>query len=310
MTPFVGFDPAWEQIRFKHVQLYYNAQHTYRRTLIFQPGHIAFCRGSIEVAFYSHLVDTGVKLRPREMPVDSEKPKRYCIVNKHIADQKYEVFLLTTFGGAKSLDQLGLIARYFGMPMGSTQWIDDTPGLTTIPPILGWNKASFVFALPTIQIIERSNLPALTRLPPLQLERLRQFADMKRKALPHIQGEIRKSLWNQHLYRQYAPAPYTDEFKPLPMEKVNPITLDEDDTVIEVFYGRSSAISPSKPKRIKVPPARNDIKWPLHYLNQDLNGSQSVVHRHHPAPWLGSFPKPHYASCLPISIRKFRHFIR
>lgn len=134
------------------------------------------------MAFYSRLFEMGFKLQPREMARDGDVPRRYCIVNRHIEDQRYEVFLLTTFGGAKNEDQLSLIGRYFGMPMGSTQWIDDTPGLATVPPLFGRKKASFAFAIPVISIIEPPNLPTLTRLPYGELERLRNFSRSKIQA--------------------------------------------------------------------------------------------------------------------------------
>ncbi|KAF8911047.1 hypothetical protein CPB84DRAFT_1763221 [Gymnopilus junonius] len=306
MTKVIGFDPTWEQIRFKYVQLYYRSRFTYSRTHVFQPGHIAYGQGSIEAVFYSRLFEMGFKLLPREMPSGGDVPKRYCIVNRHIEGQKYEVFLLTTFGGAKNEVQLSPMGRYFGMPMGSTQWVDDTPGLATIPPLFGREKASFAFVIPTISVIERPNLPTLTRLPYGELQRLRKFSHLKLQALPDVQAELRRAMRNQ-LYKREAPVSYVDDFKPLPMEKMNSIVLEEDD--LEDNYYLRSTFSPSTPKRIRMP-IRNDIKWPLQYFYQDINGSKSLIHRPHTLLRLAPIPRPYYAPCLPISVKKFKQLIR
>ena len=170
----VSAGSVWEKIRMKHAWAYYESRYSYERTQIFEPGHIAVCRASVMHTFFACLASLGIPLREREIPRgDFEMPFRYCIVNRHIEGNTYEVFLLTTFGGAKTLSNLGLLARNFGVPLGQTQWINQTPSIATIPPILGMDRSSFIFALPTVKEVEHSNLYTATRVPPGELERLR-----------------------------------------------------------------------------------------------------------------------------------------
>jgi len=130
------------------------------------------------------LEDNGIKLKywEKEKPSTLVQPKRYCIVNRCIGPGIYEVFALTTFGGAKSFRQMGELGRYFGLPMGDTQWISTTPGLMTIPHIrFGRTFPSFAFAIPCITKVEPTMLRYYTRLAPGELQRLQRYAEDKRK---------------------------------------------------------------------------------------------------------------------------------
>ncbi|PPQ66439.1 hypothetical protein CVT26_011197 [Gymnopilus dilepis] len=307
MTPARLFDPLWEQIRFKYIQLYNLSRFTYSRTHVFQPGQIGYGDGSLEQAFFARLTEMGFKLAAREMPTSGNVPGRYCIVNKHIEGQKYEVFLMTTFGGAKSENELRLLGRYFGMPMGSTQWIDDTPGLATIPPLFGRDKASFAFAIPFVTTVSPPNLPTLTRLPFGELERLRKFSRSKLQTLPAVQSTIRQALRKYRFEQPPVQVSGVDDFKPLPIEKVNLIALEEDD--LEEIRRHTSTFPPTKAKRLKLT-ARHDIRWPLQFFYRDIHGSKALDHQRRAPRQLSPIPKPYFAPCLPISFQKFKRLIR
>ncbi|PPQ93235.1 hypothetical protein CVT25_015233 [Psilocybe cyanescens] len=305
MTSVVGVDPTWEQIRAQHINLYYNALHRYHRKRKFEPGQIASCDGSIEVAFWLSLIDMGVKIDSSEMPINMKKPKRFCVVNRHVAGQAYEVFLLTTFGGAKNFEELGVLGSNFGFPMGGTKWFNNTPGLATIPPVFGSDKTSFVFAIPVIEVISPSNVPVATRLPPVELDRLRNFSKM----LAEKHREIRRTLrsWrNNKMQSGRTSSELQDKFKPAPRRV--PISLEDHDDMQD-FIADSTAISSRfKPPYIDLPP-RNDISWILRHTWKDYNVSKSLIQRPPVKLRRFSLPKPHYAP-LPIAVKKVLQSIR
>ncbi|KAH9483954.1 hypothetical protein JR316_0003432 [Psilocybe cubensis] len=252
----------------------------------------------------------GVNLEASEMPkFATEMPKRWCIVNRHITGKTYEVFLLTTFGGARSFEELGIMARMFGMPMGGTQWFNDIPGLTTIPPIFGSEKTSFVFAIPVVHVIGPSSIPRTTRVPPSELDRLRKFSFAKSKVLVERQEEIRKMVRNWRDQKNYTRrySPEQDQFKPVPRSL--PMSL-EDPEEMQEFTADSTAISSSrfKPSNITIPP-RHDISWILRHMAKDSNASKYLIQQRPVKPQPMSLPKPYYAP-LPISIPRIMRFIR
>ncbi|KAF9052823.1 hypothetical protein BJ165DRAFT_805144 [Panaeolus papilionaceus] len=129
----------------------------------------------------------GFHLKPWQKASGVEMPYRYCIVNKHIGGSKYEVFLLTTFGGVRSASDLSMIGKVFGMPMGNTGWINDVKPLQTNPPIFSFGllRKSFVFSIPFVASIEdndtdkRLAVGGRVRLLTSDLQRLRAFAASK-----------------------------------------------------------------------------------------------------------------------------------
>ncbi|KAF8965208.1 hypothetical protein BDZ97DRAFT_1812619 [Flammula alnicola] len=178
----VSFDPQWEQVRLTLANLSRDF-YTPKLTTVFHPGDIASCRGSIEKAFYGNLMDLGFRLTYGERKSQARvapPPLRFCLVNRHIEGQLYEVFLLTTFGGARHISILDDVARYFAMPMGYTQWTEDIPGVKTIPPMFGQQTTSFLFALPAIRSVIPCQVRA--RVPARELQRVAEFARAKRQA--------------------------------------------------------------------------------------------------------------------------------
>jgi hypothetical protein len=175
----------WDRIRYTQTGLSSYAQNRRKRNNAggFEPGDIACCESSIERIFYTALEDNGVELKYWEKgSTVVTQPRRYCIVNRHVENGIYEVFVLTTFGGVKSFQRMGELGRYFGIPMGYTQWISTTPGLMTIPHIwFGRTFPSFAFAIPCITKVEPAMLRYFTRLAPGELERLQHYAEDKRK---------------------------------------------------------------------------------------------------------------------------------
>jgi hypothetical protein len=130
--------------------------------------------------FYKYLRQLGYSLAPWESPwIDLAAKFRYCIIRKHIQGNWYEVFLMTTFGGARNQLELSPIAQYFGMPVGDTQWTRDVPviALKTTPPTFGTSAKSFVFAIPTVGQVETAKTHVHVRLVPGEMERLSEFVD-------------------------------------------------------------------------------------------------------------------------------------
>lgn len=106
-------------------------------------------------------------------------PIRFGVINRHIVGNKYEVYLLTTFGGATYHQALDGVARMFAMPMGFTKWPVDIPGIKTKPNTFGKNTSSFLFALPTECEIISPKVPA--RVPLEELHRIRVFAEQRKQ---------------------------------------------------------------------------------------------------------------------------------
>ncbi|KAF4615211.1 hypothetical protein D9613_003190 [Agrocybe pediades] len=326
-------DFVWEKLRLKHDWAYYESRWNFEKSQIFEPGRVAVCKASVVRVFLSCVSRLGIPLKGREIPPQElDLPLRYCIVNKHIEGNTYEVFVLTTFGGARTWNDLSPLARSFGVPLGKTKWYNRTPGIATIPPILGLEKSSFIFALPTVKKVELSNLLISTRVPQGELDRLRRLVRNNLEALPQIQWEIRKSLPSMHLYKNETSSTDFDDFKPLPMQKRN-ITSFDDEEMVEFIAKASSKLS-YKSRPIKVPDYHN-ISWPLRYLMNDLDSSNSgaeqsklsqsakslavtntsdvlkpAVGRRRATPTQLSLPKPYYAPCLRLGVKAFQRIIR
>jgi hypothetical protein len=175
-----GRNYAWERVRYLTRTL---ADHSMRWKAhafqpAFQPGDIACCRGSIERAFVHHLQDLNIPLEAWEGEKPYQQPFRFCVVNKRLESNSYEVFLMTTFGQARKFDGLGPIAQNYGVPVGGMNWLENIVPIQTYPPSFGWETKSFIFAIPSLA---KKVIPAASRwtvrLVPGELQRLRDISD-------------------------------------------------------------------------------------------------------------------------------------
>jgi len=169
---------AWERVRYLTRRL---ADHlTRRKTTAFEPGDIACCHGSIELSFYNHLKALQYPLERWEEDRQAEKPLRFCVINKRFDKGLYEVFLMTTFGQARTFDELGTIAHKYGVPVGGMNWFEDITPISTFPAYFGWEAKSFIFAIPAVvRFVIPTVFPRTPRLVPGELERLRKISDVK-----------------------------------------------------------------------------------------------------------------------------------
>ncbi len=176
-----GPNYAWE--RFRYLTRLLADSMTRRKSRSFEPGDIACCNGSIELAFYDHLKELQIPLGRWERERSLNKPARYCVINKRLETGYYEVFLMTTFGQARTFDELGPIAHKYGVPVGGMNWFEDISPIKTFPAYFGWDRKSFIFAIPTLakEVIPAA-LPRTARLVPGELERLRWISEYKMKA--------------------------------------------------------------------------------------------------------------------------------
>jgi hypothetical protein len=299
-----------------------------------EPGDIACCESSIERIFYTALEDNGIELKHWEKPGDLRylpQPKRYCIVNRRIENGIYEVFVLTTFGGAKSFRRMAELGRYFGLPMGDTQWISTTPGLMTIPHIwFGRTFPSFAFAIPCITKVEPTMLRYYPRLAPGELERLQRYAEDKRKvcmlktktfvkvslklykAMLRDEQFLRKSTKTAQgfLYKKW-PVTYDDhdQFRPLSSEEDDHLNEEElEHLAFPKPYVSKLTRSIMKRQLLRVPRHSNDITWIARHTSDDiLNGTFFIQStRFRPGP----LPKPYYAACLRMSLKQVARALR
>jgi hypothetical protein len=174
----VGRHYAWERVRYLTRTL---ADHSMRRKAsAFEPGDIVRCHGSIERAFCHHLQALGIPLEPWEKDKPFQQPFRFGVINNCLESGFYEVFLMTTFGQARTFAELGLIAQKYGIPVGGMKWLEDIEPIQTYPPSFGWEGRSFIFAIPTLV---KDVIPVASRwtvrLVPRELERLRAISNAK-----------------------------------------------------------------------------------------------------------------------------------
>ncbi len=177
----IGLNFQWERTR---SILQYVSQDAYNPDIPteFQAGDIAVCRGSIQKVFYQTLMDEGIPLRHEEVQqyrAIKRLPIRYCVINRKTGN-KYEVYLLTTFGRAAYHQVLDAVARHFAMPMGFTKWPVKLSGIKTKPNSFGQDSSSFLFALTTECEVTPAYIAA--RVPFEELERIRRFSDRKKQA--------------------------------------------------------------------------------------------------------------------------------
>ncbi|KAJ3515730.1 hypothetical protein NLJ89_g1573 [Agrocybe chaxingu] len=306
----IGIHPDWEQVRFKS-KLLSRGFAAVNGSKNFAPGDIAHCSGSIEQAFYQLLHELRIPLQRWERQRKTLQLNRFCIVNRHIANQQYEVFLLTTFGGSRNVQQLGLIARYFGMPMGDTQWIHDTAGIRTFPHVFGSKETSFVFAIPVIASVGEAYLKKV-RLATGELERLRAFARTKRETVIRDHREIRESLFNRHQYKHVgllSPDSVENEFLPHQQEEEMDDILSHDDYLDEgeiTAYPEPTGTPPTLRLRV---PIRHDIGWLLKYASRDVfHGSKCNCAQ--PLRYRRLLPLPYYSAYLRIGKNIVKQLIR
>ena len=140
----------------------------------FRPGEIACCQAAVEAVLEETL---GRHLRNEKSQI-----YRFCVVNRHIEGDKYEVFVMSTFGNSKSSVQLSSIAQDLGVPLNLTNYNGTIPALKTTPPILfGISRPSFVFALPAIRTVFKTKTERHIRLVPGELDRLVEYSEYKVK---------------------------------------------------------------------------------------------------------------------------------
>lgn len=173
-----GRNYAWERVRYLSRTL---ADHSVRRRRYsFEPGDIACCYGSIERVFCHHLKDLNIPLEPWEGEKPFKQPLRFCVINRRFEGGVYEVFLMTTFGQARTFDQLGPIARNYGIPVGGMKWFENIDPIQTYPPTFGYKGKSFIFGISTFtEEVIPTAAPSMVRLVPGELERLRKIAGKK-----------------------------------------------------------------------------------------------------------------------------------
>ena len=144
----------------------------------FRPGDIACCQAAVEAVLEETL---GRGIRDEKSQI-----YRFCVVNRHIEGDKYEIFVMSTFGNSKSSVQLSSIAQDLGVPVNLTNYNGTIPALKTTPPILfGIKQPSFVFALPAIRTVFKTKKSRHVRLVPGELGRLVEYSEHKVKVRLH-----------------------------------------------------------------------------------------------------------------------------
>ena len=323
----------WDRIRYIQTGLLKSQLRRQKKDAL-KSGDIASCELSIDRIFYNALENNGIKLKHWENPGNLAQPKRYCIVNRRIESGVYEVFVLTTFGGAKSFRRMAELGRYFGLPMGDTQWISTTPGLMTIPHIwFGRTFPSFAFAIPCITKVVPTTLKYYTRLAPGELERLQRYAEDRRKvctlekilfcgqrslklykAMLRDEQFLRKSTKTAqvYLYRKW-PVSYDDhdQFKPLSSEEDDHLNEEE---LEHLFFPKPyvSKLTSSIMKRqlLRVPRHSDDITWIARHSSNDILTGTSFIQSTQFRPASGPIPKPYYAACLRMSLKQLARALR
>lgn len=155
-----------------------------------QPGELGTCQGGLTTSFYEMLTTMGYSLTDAELDIARiPSPQRYCIVLKRLPRGKYQVCLLTTFGGANVSGLKTPIAQYFGIPVAQKHktW----PGTEPIKfefPWFSWNDA-YIFGVPVIKRdVERSHVRA--RLWPSEVDRLRNIISKRVKVCTYLFGVL------------------------------------------------------------------------------------------------------------------------
>ncbi|KAF8163431.1 hypothetical protein B0H34DRAFT_795142 [Crassisporium funariophilum] len=301
MTVTVG--PQWEQISYANQWL---ARQTRLKSVDdFEPGDIASCYGSITATFYQYLKRLGYpldiwELADREI---TQLPYRYCIIKRRVERNLYEVFLITTFGDARSQETLGPVGAYFGIPMGNTQWVTTIPSLKTTPPVFGRTRKSFVFAIPALKTVEPANMLTQVRLVPGELDRILKFVEENAKNIHRDQKKFR-IVFKELKKRQDNPInSITDDFKPRAY-------IDTRNRVHPIIYPDLSRRSPKfHARRLKIPGSL-DISWLVYHSTQDIiNASQYLNTIASFRPRRLTLPEPYYAPCFRVGIQTIGRLI-
>lgn len=137
----------------------------------FEPGEIAYARGSLHECFNELLEDKGYTLHPTEkQPIHYEHTGRYCIVLRRLGSDRYLICYLTTYGGSKSYSEVkNPVGRFFGLPIGEGYRWPGIPSLKTRPM---WVTRAYVLGIPVVREgLQRANLSRKFRLYPSELQR-------------------------------------------------------------------------------------------------------------------------------------------
>ncbi|KAF8201780.1 hypothetical protein BJ912DRAFT_946393 [Pholiota molesta] len=310
-TKIVSFDPQWERTRAILSYLSEDADHS-NTPSTYQPGDISVCAGSVGFAFYQTVRNLGISLTREEKLLYqnfTKPPIRYCVINRHIHDQIYEVFLLTTYGGATSFRALDGAARRFSMPMGLTKWPERTPGVTTVPNIFGQETSSFLFAMSTLQQVPPTKVNA--RVPMYELERIRKFAQAQKEVLLNDDWVIRKSVYERHQGRVW----FGDEGFSLMPEKDPKTALQDDDVVndgpfVKAYTSRLHPVRAMTGIHLHRRHESN-IRWILrHSKNDVIHSSKYLSNKHITQPQRFTLPLPYFAKSLRLSSTKLMRLIR
>jgi hypothetical protein len=329
-----GSNYAWERVRYLTRTL---ADHSMRRkTYAFQPGDIAGCRGSIERAFARHLKDLDIPLEAWEGDKPFKQPLRFCVVNRRFEGGLYEVFLMTTFGQARTFDELGPLAHQYGIPVGGMNWFENINPIRTYPASFGWEGKSFIFAIPTLT---KEVIPAAlrwtVRLVPGELERLRNISDDKMKVGLRISVSVRNLILSQNTYRVHRAIRRSlkhghyksgfsssvddeqDDFMPA-VEEDDVIEVEHEDLPLPILVPKRALKEKRRPL-----PVRHDLSCLLFHSSKRIYNYSTYldyrgIHRRGPIqllqPIVGDpakqqhfypLPKPYYSPYLRVNIRTF-----
>ncbi|KAF9527030.1 hypothetical protein CPB83DRAFT_857021 [Crepidotus variabilis] len=279
-----GIDSAWERTRYL-IKL--EGHRALRKGSVFDPGDIACCTGSLQSIFYRHLEQKTILLNAWERNRKIQGPTRYCIVNRKLQNGSYEVFVMTTFGQARLFEDLGLIARKYGIPLGGMKWPEEIRPIMTYPAAFGWEKKSFIFGIPTVvpSLLPASTVRAI-RLVPGELQRLRDISLRKLKTIRRDHRSIRDSLKNRKIDKFGAGESPTDVNQD---DFLRSNDVDDDLGDLEPYLWNGQPI-PRPKKRFRIRsarrllPRRHDITWVLRFASDDLLSfstylSQRGIHR-------------------------------
>jgi len=303
----IGLDFQWERAR-SILQYISKDAHNPDIPTTFQAGDVAVCRGSIQEVFYRTLMDLGIPLQREEVQqyrALKRLPFRYCVINRQVTGNAYEVFLLTTFGRAAYHQILDAVARHFAMPMGFTKWPVKLPGIKTKPNSFGQDSSSFLFALTTECEVIPANIAA--RVPLEELERIRRFSNKKKQTLARSSMAFRDSLETRRAKLQ----PWAGDGADFALTPENDHSVLLDDDIINYgpfvkTYSSGFRLPKSRGIPIRLGPA-GDIRWILRNFRNDITQASKYLPR---KPLVQSLlPKPYFAKCLRISPRKLLQLI-
>ncbi|PPQ98847.1 hypothetical protein CVT24_003401 [Panaeolus cyanescens] len=264
---------------------------------------------------YQVLAQHGFPLKSWQKTDGVDMPYRYCIVNRHLVDNKYEVFLLTTFGGARTANDLSILGKQFGMPLGNTGWINNVKPLQTWPPIhsFGLQRKSFVFTIPFIATIDqndtdkRLSVGGRVHLLGSDLQRLQNFS---RSKIPILLAN-HKAIFRD-LYSHKQGSVLALDSKDTPNDVFSPTLAEFESSLEDLSEGiqewevrKTYHIRTVAPQRLPNR-SRLDFRWVNRYATTDIKTSSSFLRNKLPRqPVKKTLPPPFFASCLRVGVKSF-----